>query len=178
MLLNSRLKEEKSFLPPLYKNSDDPRIERFLEFSVKDTGPGIPAQSLEKIFDRFYQVEESMKSEGGGTGIGLSLARDMARLQRGDISVLSEPGKGSTFTVLLPLGKNHLKESEFIILKEVPETFAYVPEIQDKEEEVIPEQAGKSNDGKPIVLVVDDNRDIRKQLSDNFSRDYCHCGSH
>ena len=74
----------------LYKNSDDPRIDRFLEFSVKDTGPGIPAHSLEKIFDRFYQVEESMKSEGGGTGIGLSLARDMARLLQGDITVVSE----------------------------------------------------------------------------------------
>ena len=87
-----------------YKISDDPRIERFLEFSVKDTGPGIPVESLEKIFDRFYQVEESMKSEAGGTGIGLSLARDMARLQGGDISVVSEQGKGSAFTVIDSLG--------------------------------------------------------------------------
>jgi DNA-binding response OmpR family regulator len=156
----------------MYKNSDDPRIERFLEFSVRDTGPGIPAQSLEKIFDRFYQVEESLKSEVGGTGIGLTLARDMARLQRGDISVVSEPRKGSTFTVLIPLGKNHLKESEFIILKEIPEIITYLPEIQEKTEEVLPEQAGKYDDAKPVVLVVDDNRDIRKQLADNFSRDY------
>ncbi len=61
-------------------------VEQFLEFSVKDTGPGIPAESLEKIFDRFYQVEESLKSEGGGTGIGLSLTRDMVKLLHGDIS--------------------------------------------------------------------------------------------
>ena len=120
-----------------YKNCDDHQIDRFLEFSVKDTGPGIPAQSLEKIFDRFYQVEESMKTEGGGTGIGLSLARDMARLLKGDITVVSEPGKGSTFTVSFPLGKNHLIESEFILLKEVPENFAYIPDIQNNMEETV-----------------------------------------
>jgi signal transduction histidine kinase/DNA-binding response OmpR family regulator/ligand-binding sensor domain-containing protein len=156
----------------LYKNSNDPRIDRMLEFSVMDSGRGIPSGSLEKIFDRFYQVEESMKSEGGGTGIGLSLARDMARLQRGDISVVSEPGKGSTFSVSLPLGKNHLKVSEFILLKEAPESIVYIPDLQDTMEEIVPHQEGISRDEKPILLIVEDNRDIRMQLADNFNREY------
>jgi len=155
-----------------YKNSDDPRIERTLEFSVKDSGPGIPSGSLEKIFDRFYQVEESMKAEGGGTGIGLSLARDMARLLHGDISVKSEPGKGSTFAVSIPLGKDHLKGTEFILLKEAPETVVLMPEFQDNEERVMPDQEEISRDEKPIILIVEDNRDIRMQLSDNFQPGY------
>ena len=86
------------------KKSDDSLVEQFLEFSVKDTGPGIPAESLEKIFDRFYQVETSLKSESGGTGIGLSLTRDIVKLLHGDILVESTPGKGSSFTVITSPG--------------------------------------------------------------------------
>jgi signal transduction histidine kinase/DNA-binding response OmpR family regulator len=144
----------------------------YLEFSVKDNGPGIPAHSLEKIFDRFYQVEESLKKEGGGTGIGLSLARDIVKLLHGDIRVESTPGKGSTFTVLLPMGKNHLKEPEFILLKEVPETIDFLQDVQISEEGFNQIEEGKNRDNKPIILIVEDNRDIRMQLADNFNRDY------
>ena len=156
----------------LYRNSNDHRIDRILEFSVKDNGPGIPSGSLEKIFDRFYQVEESMKTEGGGTGIGLSLARDMARLLHGDIGVESEPGKGSTFTVSIPLDKDHLKESEFILLKEAPDTVVFIPEHHNNMEEAILQHEGISKDVKPVILIVEDNRDIRIQLADNLNREY------
>ena len=79
-----------------------------LHFSVQDNGCGIPRESLEKIFDRFYQVEESIRNETGGAGIGLSLARDMVWLMHGEITVTSQSGKGSTFSVQFPLGKEHL----------------------------------------------------------------------
>ena len=75
------------------KKSDDSLVEQFLEFLVKDTGLGIPAESLEKIFDRFYQVETSLKSEGGGTGIGLSLTRDIVKLLRWRYPVQSDTRK-------------------------------------------------------------------------------------
>jgi signal transduction histidine kinase/ligand-binding sensor domain-containing protein/DNA-binding response OmpR family regulator len=153
-----------------YTSSHEPETPLYLEFSVKDNGPGIPSGNLEKIFDRFYQVDESMKAEGGGTGIGLSLARDMARLLHGDISVKSETGKGSTFAVSIPLGKDHLKESEFILLKEAPEAVVFMPEFQDNIEEAI--QEGRSADEKPVLLIVEDNRDIRMQLADNLNLDY------
>ena len=154
----------------LYRWSNDNQIDCMLEFSVQDNGPGIPADSLEKIFDRFYQVEESVKAEGGGTGIGLSLARDMARLMYGDITVQSDPGVGSTFTVTLPLGKDHLKESEFILLKETPESVLFMPELQNSQEEIMQNQEVISKRGKPIILIVEDNKDIRMQLADNFNR--------
>jgi len=89
----------------------------FIEFSITDNGPGIPEESIEKIFDRFYQVEETLKTDNMGTGIGLSLSRDLARLMHGDISVKSEIQKGSTFTVRLPTGMAHLNPEEYVIVK-------------------------------------------------------------
>jgi signal transduction histidine kinase/DNA-binding response OmpR family regulator/ligand-binding sensor domain-containing protein len=156
-----------------YKNSDDPQIPCYLEFSTMDTGTGIPAGSLVKIFDRFYQVETSVKKEGGGTGIGLSLARDMAQLMHGDIKVESELCQGSTFSVQIPLGKNHLNESEFILTKHMPESVAFAPELYENKEEPMPEEGEvNSTIGNPVILIVEDNRDIRSQLTDNLKMDY------
>ncbi len=74
-------------------------------FSVKDNGVGIPAEDAKHIFDRFYRVDKARSRETGGTGLGLSIVRQMVQLHRGEIKVDSTPGKGSTFTVTLPLRK-------------------------------------------------------------------------
>jgi two-component system OmpR family sensor kinase len=71
--------------------------------TVIDTGPGIPAEDLPRLFDRFYRVEKSRSRPQGGTGLGLSIARWIAEAHGGGIEVQSEVGKGSTFTVRLPL---------------------------------------------------------------------------
>lgn len=155
-----------------YKNSYDTKFSQVLEFSVTDTGTGIPAESLEKVFDRFYQVESSLKKEGGGTGIGLSLARELARLMHGDITIKSEHCEGSTFCLHIPLGKDHLEESEFILLKDLPESFALVPELYGKMEEEMPEHDVKSADKNPVLLIVEDNRDIRIHIADNFNSEF------
>ncbi len=155
-----------------YGVTHDNHSQSCLFFSVEDNGPGIPAKSIEKIFDRFYQVEESLKKEGGGTGIGLSLARDMARLMYGDITVRSKSGEGTIFSVTLPLGKEHLKDSEFVLLKEAPEKVGYGPEMHENSDEVKINRDGRSKNGQPIILIVEDNRDIRMQLSDNFNSEY------
>lgn len=70
--------------------------------SVRDTGPGIPPEHLERIFDRFYRVDQSRSRDLGGTGLGLAIARLLAELQGGHITVASTPGAGSTFTMWLP----------------------------------------------------------------------------
>jgi PAS domain S-box-containing protein len=71
-------------------------------FEVQDTGVGIAPEHLSRIFDSFWQVEQGTTRSFGGTGLGLTISRRLAQLLGGDVDVMSEPGKGSTFTVWLP----------------------------------------------------------------------------
>jgi signal transduction histidine kinase len=75
---------------------------------VEDSGQGIAADQHERIFERFYQIYGSERRRHGGAGLGLSLARDLARLHRGDLTVSSELGRGATFRLFLPLGADHV----------------------------------------------------------------------
>jgi PAS domain S-box-containing protein len=77
----------------------------FIEVDIADTGIGIPTEEQEKIFERFYQVDSSASRRYEGTGIGLSIVRDILRLHGCAIRVASEPGKGSVFTFTLPLAR-------------------------------------------------------------------------
>ncbi|AEU37884.1 integral membrane sensor signal transduction histidine kinase [Granulicella mallensis MP5ACTX8] len=74
-----------------------------IQLEVSDTGIGIPADALPKIFDRFYRVDESRSQDEGSSGLGLSIAKWVVEAHRSTISVDSTPGKGSTFTVFIPL---------------------------------------------------------------------------
>jgi heavy metal sensor kinase len=77
---------------------------RWASFAVDDTGPGIPAEHLPFLFDRFYRVDSGRSREQGGSGLGLNIARWVAESHGGKITISSTVGKGTVFTVLLPIG--------------------------------------------------------------------------
>jgi PAS domain S-box-containing protein len=79
------------------------RLGEEIIIAVVDTGIGIPAQALERIFEEFHQVDGGTTRQHGGTGLGLSISRHFARLLGGDISVQSTTGQGSTFSVTIPI---------------------------------------------------------------------------
>lgn len=76
--------------------------------SITDNGPGIPAEELPKIFDRFYRSDSARKAESGGHGLGLSIARIIVMAHGGKLRVRSKPGAGTTFFVVLPVKQDHL----------------------------------------------------------------------
>jgi len=75
----------------------------WVRLSVRDTGPGIPAADLERIFERFYRLDQARTRRGGGAGLGLAIARWIAEAHGGRIAVESAVGQGSVFTLVLPL---------------------------------------------------------------------------
>ena len=84
---------------------DISRVEREgqVEISVEDTGIGIPAEDLERIFERFYRVDAARSRALGSTGSGISIVKHLVRALDGDVHVESEPGKGSRFSFTVPV---------------------------------------------------------------------------
>jgi signal transduction histidine kinase len=78
----------------------------WIELAVADTGIGMTTEQQEKLFEEFSQADATTAQRFGGTGLGLAITRKLARMMGGDVTVTSEPGKGSMFTVRLPVGAN------------------------------------------------------------------------
>jgi DNA-binding response OmpR family regulator len=135
---------------------------------------GIPAEKLDKIFDRFYQVDGSHTREHEGTGIGLSLTKELVDLHQGKIVVESEEGKGSTFRLIFPLGKDHLKPEEICEdeAKEVLEKEKMIPELEKYLEKEAGHKVYDQLSDKPTLLMVEDNPDVRKYISMILGNEY------
>ena len=128
---------------------------------VEDTGPGIPAADLARVFERFHQVEAGAHRPIG-TGIGLALAHDLAALHGGRLAAANVPGGGCRFTLALPLGTAHLAPEQIAPESAAPEIRH--PLVEDAPARVAPREGPGDEDDRTAVLVADDNADIRAYL--------------
>lgn len=136
-------------------------VDTMIELIVKDTGIGIPPDELDHIFERFYQAQNEISESGIGTGIGLSLVHEFVKMLQGDIQVKSAAGKGTTFTVTLPVRREAGIEGRPLIKEEIKTNINfYLP--PDHQEEVSTFQ--EDIDDKPDVLIIEDNADVLKYL--------------
>lgn len=155
---------------------------------VSDTGIGIPPEHLPRVFERFYRIPGARSRSSDSTGIGLALVQELVKLHGGTIEVESTEGKGTTFTVSIPAGKDHLPADR---INQLSEQSGQTPEARTLVEEarhwlpgaaesavsvpsVAPHRLGRpEKEGTlPCVLVVDDNADMRSYISELLAP-YC-----
>ena len=149
--------------------------------TVEDTGVGVPEKELPNMFERFHRVQSTAGRTYEGTGIGLSLVKELVHLHKGTISVESEEGKGSRFMVRIPFGKEHLPLTQ---IHETDHSFdeiisnVYVEEastLLDAELDKVRIEhtgPGKKEKDAPTVLIVDDNADMRHHIESLIGKKY------
>ncbi len=132
-----------------------------VQIVVGDTGKGIPEESKEKIFERFYQVPDQ-SDQTAGTGLGLALASELVKLMKGEMRIKSEEGKGTQFTVSLPLTRAADLNNDYGISAINPESI----DAGISKPSVFPDH--KSSPRKqvksPLILLVEDNSDVVEYL--------------
>ncbi len=141
--------------------------------SVSDTGPGIPREQMEHIFDRFFQADSTYEHHRKGSGIGLAIAKELVELHHGTIEARDGQKAGAEFTVRVPLGKWHLKPGDIVEPPEKTYPHGGPGEAAEPAEpaghaapspgEHLPGPGKKSKD---IILVVEDSADFRQYMKD------------
>jgi PAS domain S-box-containing protein len=154
-----------------------------VQLAVRDTGVGIPAHELPRVFERFHRIEGQRGRTHEGTGIGLTLVQELVELHGGRIEVDSAEGEGTVFRVTLPFGKAHLPQDRILGTRTiastamparafVEEALRWLPDALEAEHErgqngQDPDNAAPTIsdlakiEGKPRVLIADDNADMR-----------------
>lgn len=143
-----------------------------LTLRVADTGIGIPHDDLGNIFDRFFMVDQVRPH---GSGIGLSLVKAFVELHKGTITAESVVGKGSVFTVVIPV--THVSEvsevpSRLISQEDINIELAATDSFIESDLSLLPPDAASSGEDKPRLLVIDDNPDIRNLVGEILGEEY------
>ncbi|HKL39878.1 MAG TPA: hybrid sensor histidine kinase/response regulator transcription factor, partial [Cryomorphaceae bacterium] len=134
-----------------------------LRMDVKDTGHGIPRERLSRIFDRFYQVDDSFTKEKEGTGIGLALTKELVELMGGEIFVESEFRKGTLFKVIIPLEE---------IMPPKGENKTDYSYREDDFEVPAKTTAVDQHDGQKTILIIEDHVDMRDFIRQQLENEY------
>lgn len=166
-----------------------------LRIEVQDSGVGIAEKDLPRVFERFMQVDGESHRRHEGTGIGLALSRELVEMMGGKLELSSEPGFGSTFTIELPLGLNHIEDPSMIrklassdrsqagdevaaaaaaLAAEAGQGFG----VTDKPEQAratggpVADQSIPPDSDRPLVVVVEDNPDMRSMVAQICESDF------
>jgi PAS domain S-box-containing protein len=146
------------------------------ELTVRDTGTGIPPEEVPKLFERFHRVAGARGRTHEGSGIGLALVQELARLHSGSVSAESAFGNGSTFKVVIPLGRSHLPAQHIGSERTqastalgarpfVEEALRWLPDSPRDEvslDDIGTSEHAEEQDGeRPRILIADDNADMR-----------------
>jgi PAS domain S-box-containing protein len=159
-----------------------------VQVTVTDTGIGIPADQLDKIFSRFHRVENTEGRSQEGTGIGLAMVKELVKLHNGTILVKSELGKGSAFTVRIPVGKEHIPPGKIVhapakgtgsvhsavFIQEAMKWLPVETPSPDQEKAAMngSDEKPPSKGNKPAILLAEDNADMRDYLDRLLSVQY------
>ncbi|MDP3913828.1 MAG: two-component regulator propeller domain-containing protein [Bacteroidota bacterium] len=150
------------------------------EILVRDSGIGVPTDKLEKLFDRFYQVDSKsfLKQDSMGSGIGLSIVKNLVELHKGEISVESTEGEFTQFRIVFKAGKTHLENNDYITISDEPIPYSInfrsiAPVAEDVETSEFLESDPSQKKKKDIkILIVEDNPEIRYYLKQSLMENY------
>ena len=144
-----------------------------IEISISDTGPGLKKEQIDKIFERFYQVDNLNKTYYGSTGIGLEVVQNFVKLHRGKIKVKSKIGKGTKFTITLPAEKTYFSKNE--ILNKTIETQIKEPTFitnTNSSTSIVEYETENENISPHALLIVEDNTELRNYLKNELKSHY------
>ncbi len=150
----------------------------YIVIEVDDTGVGIPDEYRSRIFDRFYQVDDTSKKNQGGSGIGLALVKELVMLQKWDVNVKNGSNGGTKFTITIPVEESFRGEEQEDInaafKRDVMDVSELVPGMEadplsDKSEA---SEKNSPSAQKPSILIVEDSPDVRKYISDLLNPEY------
>lgn len=143
----------------------------FIKITVKDSGEGISNDKLELIFNKFYQINTYADNYENGSGIGLAFVKELISIHHGSITVESEIGIGSVFTVKIPVGKEYLAEDEIFVESNNEDNVNN--NSNKKPEKKLLELSNSSNTTDTlIVLVVEDNLDVQNLIRKQLEKEY------
>ncbi|MBS3807159.1 MAG: response regulator [Bacteroidales bacterium] len=149
--------------------SEKEKRQEMVKIHIKDSGRGIPRVALGRIFDRFFQAPDHDETSSG-SGLGLALTRQLVFLMKGNIHVASEEGRGSAFTVSLPVSRNaHLEEDHGISMIDTSNLDSI---IRDNPSDKINKLHPAMDPDKPILLIVEDNFDLIELLVASLEDQY------
>ena len=159
----------------------------FVQITIADSGIGIPPGYLKKIFERFYQIDDSFTRKFEGTGLGLALTKEMVELHEGEITVDSHPNRGTIFKIYLPIISSYSRKRETTsrevvtgtddTLEEKSEDYSTAHHSLEDEKidiEIANDERKSVHDrsSKPLILIIEDNKDVRSFINNFLAGEY------